>query len=244
MGTLLFDEEALDFLSEEQVAKSCPGWPGLRPERRSPTLAAELDRASRKACVEFRRLEREIEARTSRLLTGSKCLYLCFRGARLSGLLRDEDRGQRRSGKPMMARFCDNARCAVSVAFRHERAVPERELIAALSGQKGVAQFLLAELAVSCDALPAGASLDRRDVVTIAVAESQRCRASYVGTEHILLAVARRQESILRSSGVTADRLDELLVAAETAWRRAHPPFARRLGSALRAVGQHFRSRA
>ena len=44
----------------EQVAKACPGWPGLRPERNSPTLATELLRAGRRQCVEFLRLEREL----------------------------------------------------------------------------------------------------------------------------------------------------------------------------------------
>jgi hypothetical protein len=44
----------------EQVAKACPGWPGLRPERNSPTLATALGRAGRRACVEFGRLEREL----------------------------------------------------------------------------------------------------------------------------------------------------------------------------------------
>jgi hypothetical protein len=122
MGTLLFDDEALDFLSKadydpdakrsyeimsdsfvwsdellleafaefsgawpfrelmayrrsvilcapdsrlrpvwEQMAKACPEWPGLRPERSSPTLAAALVRERQRACVEFERLERELE---------------------------------------------------------------------------------------------------------------------------------------------------------------------------------------
>ena len=43
----------------EQVAKECPGWPGLRPERSSPALAAALQRARRRAYVELLRLERE-----------------------------------------------------------------------------------------------------------------------------------------------------------------------------------------
>jgi hypothetical protein len=144
----------------------------------------------------------------------------------------------------MLERFSDNARRAVEVAFRHERAVSERELVAALATQKGVAQRLLGEFGVMVDSLPAGESLDRGDVVTSAVAEAQRCRAWYVGTEHILLAVARRPRSILEGCGVTADRLSELIVAAEVAWRRAHPPFARRLGSALRGVAQRLRSGA
>jgi hypothetical protein len=45
----------------EQVSKSCPEWPGLRPERNSPTLAAELLRARRRACVQSLREMREME---------------------------------------------------------------------------------------------------------------------------------------------------------------------------------------
>ncbi len=44
----------------EQVTKACPDWPGLRPERNSPTLATELHRAGQRQCVEFLRLEREL----------------------------------------------------------------------------------------------------------------------------------------------------------------------------------------
>jgi hypothetical protein len=152
--------------------------------------------------------------------------------------------GKTEQGKPMLERFRDNARRAVKVAFRHERSVSERELIAALAGQRGVAQRLLGEFGVVVDSLPAGQSLDRREVVASAVAESQRCRVWYVGTAHILLAVARRPGSILPRCGMTADRLSELILAAEATWRRAHPPFAWRLGSALRAVAERLRSGA
>ncbi|MDG3002481.1 hypothetical protein [Paludisphaera mucosa] len=43
----------------EQVARACPHWPGLRPERNSPTLAGELHREGRKKCAEFLSWERE-----------------------------------------------------------------------------------------------------------------------------------------------------------------------------------------
>ncbi len=49
----------------EQVARECPDWPGLRPERNSPALADELRREERRQCVEFRRLERQFLAETS-----------------------------------------------------------------------------------------------------------------------------------------------------------------------------------
>jgi hypothetical protein len=44
----------------EQVARECPDWPGLRPERNSPALAVELHREGRRQCVEFSRLERRL----------------------------------------------------------------------------------------------------------------------------------------------------------------------------------------
>jgi hypothetical protein len=47
--------------SWEQLQRECPEWPGFRPERRAPSLAAELDREQRKLCAGFRRLERRIQ---------------------------------------------------------------------------------------------------------------------------------------------------------------------------------------
>jgi hypothetical protein len=49
---------AWDHLSQE-----CPHWPGFRPERMSPALAAELDRESRRTCIGLRRLERKLRNR-------------------------------------------------------------------------------------------------------------------------------------------------------------------------------------
>lgn len=43
----------------EQLRRECPAWPGLRPERSSPALAAELRRESRRQCVEFLRWMRD-----------------------------------------------------------------------------------------------------------------------------------------------------------------------------------------
>jgi hypothetical protein len=43
----------------QQVAETCPAWPGLREERNSPALANELRRERRRQCLEFRRFERE-----------------------------------------------------------------------------------------------------------------------------------------------------------------------------------------
>ncbi len=45
----------------QQVAEACPGWPGLRPERSSPTLASQLTRESRRFTASFLRVMRECE---------------------------------------------------------------------------------------------------------------------------------------------------------------------------------------
>ena len=50
----------------DQLLGECPDWPGFRPERRSPTLAAELDRERRKSCVSLRRWMREIEKQSDK----------------------------------------------------------------------------------------------------------------------------------------------------------------------------------
>lgn len=44
----------------DQVERECPNWPGLRPERNSVSLAAELRREGRRQCVEFMRWERQL----------------------------------------------------------------------------------------------------------------------------------------------------------------------------------------
>jgi hypothetical protein len=45
----------------EQVTRACPGWPGRRPERNCPTLAAKLDQAGRRVYLEFARQEHELQ---------------------------------------------------------------------------------------------------------------------------------------------------------------------------------------
>ena len=48
-----------------QVARECPQWPGLRPERNSPLLANDLRRASRRLCAQFARVEQELRKTSS-----------------------------------------------------------------------------------------------------------------------------------------------------------------------------------
>src|SRR5262249_39911053 len=101
----------------------------------------------------------------------------------------------------------------------------------------------LAKAGVLDDRLPAGDLIDRGEVLTGAIAESRRCGAPYVGTEHILLAMARRPGSVLPGCGATADSLSELLAAAGAGGRRAHPPLAVGWGAAVGGAGGGIRSR-
>jgi hypothetical protein len=48
----------------DQLLRECPSWPGFRPERLSPALAAELDRESRRSRICVRRLARRLDNQT------------------------------------------------------------------------------------------------------------------------------------------------------------------------------------
>ena len=146
----------------------------------------------------------------------------------------------------MMERFTDNARAAVRAAFRTQPSASEQEILLALMWRpRGLAQRLLAGAGVDAVHLPSSSlAVERREVVARAVEEARRRGVPYVGTEHVLLAVARLPGSALASLGATAERLDDLLSVAEAEWRRTHPPLARRLGAACRTALQWLRSRA
>jgi len=47
----------------EQLRRECPEWPGFRPERSSPGLAAELDAEQRRIDLELDELDRRISQR-------------------------------------------------------------------------------------------------------------------------------------------------------------------------------------
>ena len=49
----------------DQLLRECPEWPGFRPERSDPSLAAELDRESRGVDVCVRRIERRMRQSTA-----------------------------------------------------------------------------------------------------------------------------------------------------------------------------------
>lgn len=133
----------------------------------------------------------------------------------------------------MMERFTDHARAAVRVGFRHQPNAPEQDVIAALAG-RGVAARLLHDIGFTADRLPAAtAAVACRGLVGQAVQVARQRGAPYVGTEHLLLALAGLPGSALAAH---ADRLGELLSAAEGQCRRARPPLARRVGGWCRSV--------
>jgi ATP-dependent Clp protease ATP-binding subunit ClpA len=88
---------------------------------------------------------------------------------------------------------------------------------------------------------------DAPQVIEQAAAESRRRGDHWVGTEHLLLAAARRSGGqageLLAARGASAERLEQLL-AALAEERRTHPPLARRLGTACRVAFDWLRRRA
>jgi hypothetical protein len=137
----------------------------------------------------------------------------------------------------MYERFTDGARAAVKSAFCRQTTVCERDILIALNGSRGVAQLLMVTVGDVAGRLPnGGAMVEKRALVEGAVAEARQRGLPYVGTEHILLAVARLPGSALTSAGATAEQLDALLSAHEANWRQAHPPLSRRIGAACRTA--------
>jgi hypothetical protein len=137
-----------------------------------------------------------------------------------------------------MARFTDNARAAVKTAFRSQPVSTEHDLIAALTKRnRGVAIHLLAETGVTIGALPANAiPIERRWLLRRANEIARQRGVNYVGTEHLLIAIAGLPNSGLAAKGVSAERLGTMLSLAEAKWKKTHPPIARRVGAWCRSV--------
>jgi ATP-dependent Clp protease ATP-binding subunit ClpA len=103
---------------------------------------------------------------------------------------------------------------------------------------------LKAELATTeVDPGPGG-----RELLEEALRESRRRGDSYIGTEHLLLAVARlpggRASDALAAHGVTLERLEALLTEADAEWQRRHPSVWYRLGTAFQFVRRRLRRRS
>jgi hypothetical protein len=81
-------------------------------------------------------------------------------------------------------------------------------------------------------------------LVALAVEEAQRRDVRHVGTEHVLLALARLPGSVLSEHGASAEQLSEILSAVEAELQPRHPPLARRLGLRCRFRVQRVRGRA
>ncbi len=144
---------------------------------------------------------------------------------------------------PMMERFTDNAHAAVRAGFRGQPTATERALLAALAERgRGVAVRLVHDLGITADTLPANtAVIECRALVSQAEDVARRCCVNYVGTEHLLLALASLPGSALAACGASADRLGEALSTAGAERRRAHRPLARRIGEWCRLVFLQWR---
>jgi hypothetical protein len=139
--------------------------------------------------------------------------------------------------RSMMARFTDNARAVIRTAFRRQPATDLRDVLNVLGGRRGgLAAHILTAAGVEIERLPAGCTaVGRAELVSNATDIARSRGTPYVGTEHLLLALARLQDSALAGIGAAYGRLDTFLSAVQDEWRRAHPPLARRLGTLCRA---------
>lgn len=88
---------------------------------------------------------------------------------------------------------------------------------------------------------------DAQQVIERAAAESRQRGDQWIGTEHLLLALARRPggraAELLEGQGASAERLEQLLAETVAEWRRTHPPLMRKLGAACRAALVWLRGR-
>jgi Clp amino terminal domain, pathogenicity island component len=133
----------------------------------------------------------------------------------------------------MMARFTDNARAVIRTAFHGNAANDLRAILNVLRSQRGGPADILTAAGVDIDRLPTDySSVERTELIKTATDLAKLRGKPYVGTEHVLLALARLNDPALAAP---YERLEELLSAAEDKWRRAHPPVARRLGTWCRA---------
>jgi hypothetical protein len=133
----------------------------------------------------------------------------------------------------MMERFTDSAREALQSGFAQQPVVPERDVIAGLMAvRSGVAYRMLSRAGITEFNLWSGPPfVEWRELIEQATAEAEKQGVDFVGTEHLLLALARQKESSLTGLGASADRLGELLTAIEDERHKARPPWvARRIG--------------
>ncbi len=137
----------------------------------------------------------------------------------------------------MMARFTDSARTVIRTSFRGQPSADIQGILLALGGRKvGLAAHILTAAGVEIECLPPGCTaVGRAELVSNATDIALSRGTPYVGTVHLLLALARLQDTALAGIGAAYDRLETFLSAVEDELRRAHPPLARRLGTLCRA---------
>jgi hypothetical protein len=142
--------------------------------------------------------------------------------------------------RTMFSRLTDNARAVIRTAFRHEPEADLRAVLSALGSRKRwFAASMLSAPGVDLQLLPVGYTpVGRTDLIGDAHDISRSRGEPPVGTEHLLLALARRHDLALATIGASYEQLVELVSAANAEWHRAHPPLPRRLGAWCRRSAQ------
>jgi len=144
----------------------------------------------------------------------------------------------------MVHRLTDSAGAALRDGFRRRVEAPERDVVAALAKPDAVARRLLAAAGVAPGDLAAdGVSVGHRELLALGVEVARQRGVGYVGTEHLLLAVAGLPGSALAKCGATPEVLGEWL-SAIVGESPAHPGTIRRLAGWCRRACQWSRGRA
>ena len=114
----------------------------------------------------------------------------------------------------MYERFTDNARRVVRVAYgpRSQRRVeaPESEVVTALLAGGGYAGGRLRSLGIA--AVESARPVERDELARGATDEARWHGVPYVGSEHVVIALARQPGSALPALGATPEALAEWLV--------------------------------
>jgi ATP-dependent Clp protease ATP-binding subunit ClpA len=143
----------------------------------------------------------------------------------------------------MMERFTDNARATIRAAFRQQTHVSEGDILIILGERpRNVALRLLTEAGFRMDKLEGGHfEFSRKVLITSAIVEAKGRKSRYVGTQHILLALARLPDSGIAKQGLTPKRLEALLSIIEAEERQANPSSISLWGLAFRLAWQKLR---
>jgi hypothetical protein len=113
----------------------------------------------------------------------------------------------------MLERFTHIARVVIEESFRSDVIASEVDILRSIARQpRSFASQVLASVGAEADLIsPGRVAIDRLALITEAVEQARRYPIDYVGTEHVLLALARNPESGLYRLGVV-ELLEQFLI--------------------------------